>query len=611
MSLAAEQTAHQLFETPEGRRSPYPLYHELRAEAPVHHSDALGLWLVSTYEGVSAMLRDPRFGKNYSRQMDTLIGEDWRRHSSVTRFQNSMVSIDGPDHTRLRKRVVKSFMRGNVDKLRPLIERMVGEFLDPYEEAGGGDLLQALAFPLPVTVIGEMLGVPEADREQFRQLVADLVAFIEVNPDDEQMAGANAASDQINAYFEGLIAEKRRDPKDDLLSRLSAPGEDPLSMEELTSMATLLFAAGFETTTNLVGNGMWGLLQHRDALAGLREDPGQYDQLADEILRYDGTAQMLSRYTSADVDMGDVTIPAGECVMALLGAGNHDPAEFADPDAIVLDRGRFRPLSFGGGTHFCLGAQLARAEIEITLRGIVERFGSIELAGDPPTFKDRLTLRGLQSLDLEVRREAPARAPVRATPAPPRTRAVPAPRRAPAQKASGEGALGLRPAAGDTDADARWRNEMRRRVEIGTSAASAFVQTGDNLTATIVLLARSPLFRACSPDEVQELAETAYPLSFEPGERLTVEGAESLECYVISEGSARVSIEGRLVRTVGEYDVVGERGLLEERARSATVTAEGDMTTYAISRERFASVLGKNSKLAEAMFAYIRDLYAD
>ena len=311
-----------------------------------------------------------------------------------------------------------------------LVTIAFGSVLGPFEEAGGGDLLPALAFPLPVTVIGEMLGVPAADREQFRQLVTDLLAVIEVKPSDEQLAGADAASDRIYAYFEDLIAEKRRSPQDDLLSELTCVSEDPLTTRELTSMSLLLFAAGFETTTNLVGNGMLGLIEHPEALAQLRSEPERYDLLADEILRYDGTAQMLVRNTSADVDMGDVTIPAGESVMALLGAGNHDPAEFADPDAIVLDRPRFRPLSFGGGTHFCLGAQLARAEIEISLRGIVSRFGTIELAGERPRFKDRLTLRGLESLELECRREARTTAPAPRRRVREQRRAAPAPKRA-------------------------------------------------------------------------------------------------------------------------------------------------------------------------------------
>ena len=610
MAREAEQIVEQLFQTPEGRRAPYPLYHELRERAPVHKSETLGLWLVSSYDGVSSILRDPRFGKNFERQIEATIGPDWEKHSAAERLRGMLVNIDGPDHTRLRKKVIKAFQRKNVERLRPVIERMVSDLLDPFEEAGGGDLLQALAFPLPVTVIGEILGVPEADREQFRKLVADLLAVIEVNPSEDQLVGADAASDAIYAYFEALIAEKRRQPCDDLLSTLACDSEDPLTVRELVGMATLLFVAGFETTTNLVGNSMLGLLEHPDALAALRADPDGYELLADEMLRYDGTAQMISRHNYGEVDMGGVIIPAGEPVVGLLGAANHDPAEFENPDALDLDRGRIRPLSFGGGTHFCLGAQLARAEIDITLRGVVRRFGTIELAGERPRYRDRLTLRGLESLELECRREAARSAPVSRPRAQSRAHSAPAPKSAPVVSLGG-GALGLRPAAGHPEADARWRNEMRRRVETRAGDRNTFVQTGASLTATIVLLARSPLFRGCSPDEIQDLAETAYPISFEPGEPLTVEGAESLECYVISEGEAQVTIGGEPVRTVREYDVVGERGLLEKRARTATVTADGEVISYAISRERLAAVLDKNPELAELMLAHTKERYAD
>ena len=605
-SEQAEAVVHELLQTPEGRTDPYPRYHRLRELAPTHRSD-LGMWLVSSYDGCSTMLRDPRLGKNFARQMDTLVGTDWREHSAARRGESSMLNVDGPAHTRLRRLVIDHFRRRVIDRARPLIQETVDSLLDAYAEAGGGDILDAVAFPLPVAVIGWMLGVPEQDRGQFRYWVRDLVAIIEVNPTAEQIATADVAADKIRAYFDDLIEEKRRRPEDDLLSVLvTAKDEDRLSNDELATLASLLFGAGFETTTNLVGNGLWGLLQHREQIDALREDPGLYDNIADELLRYDGTVQMIARYTNAEVEIGDTTIPAGESVMALLGAANRDPAEFPDPDRINVRRGRFRPMSLGGGIHFCLGASLARAEIEITFRSILDRFGSIELAGDPPEFRDRLTLRGLVKLDLDCRAEAPPRrvAPPTRTSEPVQTEtAAPAP---------ATDAHHVRPRAGESEADARWRNALRQQVETqaGTPGAS-WVSSASDLAATIVLLARADLFQSCTPDEIAELAVTAYPMSFEPGDSLCVEGGEALECYVISEGEASVAIEGREIRMLGENDVVGERGPLEDRSRSATVTATTHMNTYAISRERLLALVQKSPKAAEGMYAYVERRYSD
>jgi cytochrome P450 len=604
---AADRVGIQLFKTREGRTDPYPLYHELRGLDPVHRS-SLGMWLVTRYDDVSAVLRDPRFGKNFARQMETTVGPGWRDHPAITNRERSMLNIDGPAHTRLRGRVIKAFKRRAIDGLRPSIERAVEALLGPYAEAGGGDLMEAVAFPLPVTVIGEMLGVPEPDRAQFRQLVADLVAIFEVKPTPEMLAKADEAEETIQSYFADLIAEKRRRPDDQILSELvHGGGDDPLDDAEISGMASLLFGAGFETTTNLIGNGLWGLMQHPDQISKLREDPSLFVELPDELLRYDGTAQAAARYTTEEVEVGGVTIPAGESVLTLLGAGNHDPAEFERPDALDLSRGRFRPVSFGGGIHFCLGASLAKAEIEITFRALLDCFDRIELADGAPLFRDRLILRGLESLELEcrvaerggLRSIAAAKAPVEETALVPTTTALPT-----------ADAHSVRPAPGPGVDDAAWRNALRTKVETDAASAEAGVP-GPELTATIVLLARAGLFRSCTPGEIQDLATTAYPMSFEPGDHLTVEGAESLDCYVVAEGDADVFIGGERVATVGEYDVVGERGPLEGKARSATVTATSHMVTYAISRERLLGLVERSPTAAKGMFAYMRERYGD
>jgi cytochrome P450 len=582
---AAERVVERLFFTPEGRADPYPLYHELRAANPVHRTSR-GLWLLSRYDDCWAAMRDPRFGKDYARQIAQRFGPDWRRHPALTSGEHSMLNTSGPEHTRLRKLVLKSFTPRIIESLKPTIERTVAALLDPIAEAGGGNVLEAVGFPLPVTIIGAMLGVPEADRPQFRALVRDLVAIFELQPTADQLAAADTAQLAIRAYFLDLIGQMRHRSGEDLLSRLvqAEHDGDRLSDDELVTMASLLFAAGFETTTNLFGNGLLGLLRHPDQLALLRATPAAFANLPDELLRYDGTAQLVNRITEADVEIGGTKIPAGEQVFTLLGAGNHDPARYPDPDRLDVMRTDVQPLSFGGGVHFCLGAALARAEIEITFRSLLDRFPVIELAGEPPRFQDRLTLRGLTALTVACGTSPrPARVAAASPPQPAPAAAIVPPDR------------GLRPHAGRSDADLAWRVALRQRIEHEPARADSIPQrTGDRLRATMALFARNDLFKRCTAAELEHLAATAYEMSFEPGDMLCVEGAESPECYVIEVGRAAVTVGRKGVAVVGEGSVVGERGILLDTVRSATVTAMEHMLTYAISRERLRAVVDGN-----------------
>ena len=598
----AQAVFDALFLTPEGRTNPYPLYDELRDTAPVFRS-RLGLWVLTRYDDCWATLRDPRFGKDYARQVEQRFGADWRRHPSLTSGEHSMLNVDGPEHTRLRKLVSRVFTPRMIEQLKPSIARIVDTLLDSVAD-GGGNILEAVGFPLPVTIIGEMLGVPDADRAQFRDLVRDVVAIFELQPTAEQLAQADSAQVYIRNYFLDLIGEKRQARGDDLLSALihaEADGEC-LTDDELATLAILLFAAGFETTTNLFGNGLLALLRHPDQLALLRRTPSLFDTLPDELLRYDGTVQMVARATLADVDVGDVTIPAGEQVFTLLGAANHDPARYDQPDRLDFTRTEISPLTFGGGVHFCLGAALARAEIGITFRTLLERCASIELASEPQ-FQDRLALRGLTALHVTCRAAA-RRAPVGpvaeviSRPTVPRPPGAAAPSR------------GLRPTPGDTDGDLRWRAVLRERIEgAPTRADSLPRRTGPALNAMVALLLRNSLFDRCTRAELEQLGTTAYAMTFEPGDTLCVAGAESPECYVIADGHAVVTVGRKGVATVGEHDVVGERGVLLDTVRSATVTATSLMTTYAISRERLRAVVDANPAAREWMLAEIHRRY--
>ena len=601
----AEAVFTKLFLTAEGRANPYPLYHQLRQNQPVHRTQ-LGMWVLSRYDDCWAAMRDPRLGKDYAKQIEQRFGPDWRKHPSLTSGEHSMLNISGPEHTRLRKLVTKAFTPRMIDNLKPIIEQVVNQLLDPIAEAGGGNVLEAVGFPLPVTIIGEMLGVPDADRGQFRRLVRDLVAIFEMQPTAEQMASADAAQLGIRAYFLQLIAEKRRQPGDDLLSNLATAevGGDRLSDDELVTLASLLFAAGFETTTNLFGNGLLGLLRQPEQLDLLRRDASLFANLPDEFLRYDGTAQLANRVTEASVEVGGVTIPAGEQVFALLGAGNHDPARYPNPDRLDVTRTEIQPLTFGGGVHFCLGAALARAEIEITFRTLLQRFDHLELDGDEPQFQDRLTLRGLTALNVACRAAAGSRPAVAAAV----VAAAVAPRAASAAAEPAE--RGLRPQAGGGEADLRWRAELRQRIETEpTRQDSVPVRTGARLAATVALLSRNSLFARCTTEELAQLAATAYPMSFEPGDLLCTEGGESPECYLIEEGHAVVTIGSKGVTTVGEHDVVGERGILLDAVRAATVTATTHMITYAISRQRLHALVAGNPAAREWMLEEVRRRY--
>jgi cytochrome P450 len=601
-TAAADAVFRKLFLTAEGRADPYPLYHKLRDLNPVHHT-SLGMWVLSRYDDCWAAMRDPRFGKSYAQQIEQRFGPNWRSHPALTSGEHSMLNTHGPEHTRLRKLVSKSFTPRMIEELKPVIADVVKELLDPIAEAGGGNVLEEVGFPLPVTIIGEMLGVPAEDRPPFRTLVRDLVAIFEMQPTAEELAAADAAQLQIRSYFLKLIDEKRRRPGTDLLSRLvhAESDGDRLSDDELVTLASLLFAAGFETTTNLFGNGLLALLNHPGELERLRGDASLFDNLPDEFLRYDGTAQLVNRVTLADVEVGGVTIPAGEQVFTLLGAGNHDPARFPNPDRLDLTRTEINPLSFGGGVHFCLGAALARAEIGITFRSLLDRFGTIELTGEPPRFQDRLTLRGLDALNVACRASAE-----------PRRTGVAAPIK-PVEGTAAQHEVresGLRPATGDAAADLRWRAALRERIERDPTRSDSLPhRSGEDLAAMVRLFSRNTLFDRCTREELEQLAATAYPVSFEPGDALCVEGADSPECYVVEEGQAVVTIGRRGVGTVGEDDVVGERGVLLDTARSATVTAVNHMITYAISRERLRAVVDGNPAARQWMLDEMQRRY--
>ena len=573
-----EAIVAQLFTTAEGRGNPYPLYHRLRDMAPVYVSPDFGA-LLTRYDDCQAVMRDPRLMRGYVPMQD-VIHPDWRERPAFLAAERWMLMLDGADHTRLRKLVVKAFTPRTVERLRPKIEAMVDDLLEPIAEAGGGDFMADLAFPLPVQVIAELLGVPREDCGPFRGWTNDIVAILEMDASVERLDAADLAQQEVTAYFEGLLKEKKKHPDEDLLSELLAVEDegDRLSHDEVISLANLLFGAGFETTTNLAGNGLLGLLRHPEQLDLLRDEPGLSANLPDELLRYDGVVQMVSRLVADEISVDGVTIPAGTPLLAVVGAGNRDPARYEQPDRLDVRREDIRPLTFGGGVHFCLGAALARLETEVVFGRLAARFGTIELAGETP-YRDTLTLRGPMKVPVRVE-ETRVRTATRLA-------AIPATAPLIAGPVLEGDVLPLRPGAGDDDL--AWRNRYRIQVESIAGPSS-------NEDEVAALLGRIAFFGGCTDDEIRALASTAFPIAFSSGEQICEAGAESLECYVMDEGFASVQIDGKEIATVGPDDVVGERGPVLGAPRSATVVAITHVNTYAISRERLQRLMEESPK---------------
>ncbi len=372
------------------RDDPYPLYQRLLAHAPVQWNEVLHAWTLVRYVDVVGSLTDARFSAE--------------RSPSQTRAVRSMLVSDPPDHTRLRALVQKAFTPRMIEQLRPRIVAIVGELLDRIAERSDlVDLIGDLAYPLPVVVIAELLGVPAEDRVKFHAWSAVVAANLDPLVPETVASQVADAREALHAYLRGIIAQRRREPRADLISALVAVEEqgDVLSEPELVIMCTLLLIAGHETTVNLIGNGMLALLRHPDELARLRADPSLIGSAVEELLRFDSPVQLTARIATERVEIGGQPIEAGQWILPLLGAANHDPAQFLDPEKLDLSRTPNNHVAFGRGIHFCLGAPLARLEGQIALGALVRRFANLTLAGEPVR-RNQITLRGLSSLPVAI-----------------------------------------------------------------------------------------------------------------------------------------------------------------------------------------------------------------
>lgn len=384
---------------PGGQTDPYPIHARLRAlgDPLMGPDDSL---IATGYRHCSALLREPRLQKSPGRLLAAAGHPDWMERPALRLMFTSLLMLNPPEHTRQRRLVAGTFTARRVAEMRPAVAAIADRLLEPL--SGTFDFVETVAFPFPVTVIGELLGVPEADRLMFHGLVTEWTRVLEVlNP--LAVEEADGAAQAIVDYFQDLVSRRRREPRHDLLSdlvRADAGDGTGLTDEELVSLAALILAAGFETTTGLLSNGVVALLGHPVQAARLRREPELARSAVDELLRYDAPVQITyGRIAVDNIAVGDLTLHAGQRVITLLGAANRDPAFFTDPDALILDRDEGVPLSFGAGIHHCLGAALARLEGQVMFPRLLQRFPDLHVTGEPQR-RHSTTLRGYTALPL-------------------------------------------------------------------------------------------------------------------------------------------------------------------------------------------------------------------
>ena len=404
----AEPLAFNPFD-PGFRIDPYPTYRRLREEDPIHETP-FGAHVLSRYADCVAVLRDPRSSSDATNSLEyeQLVAEQGQDpNEGFLGGARPFLFLDPPDHTRLRGLVSKAFTPKVVEGLRPRIQELVDGLLDALAEKGSMEVIEDLAYPLPVGVICEMMGVPTADHATFKEwsrALARSLDPVEIMPAEEVEQRQRTVT-QFADYFRALIEKRRAEPRDDLLSALIAAEEagDKLTAEELLATCILLLVAGHETTVNLIGNGTLALLRHADQLQKLRADPSLAKNAVEEVLRYDPPVQMTVRIALEDMEIGDVALAKGKQAILLLASANRDPDQFPDPERFDITRDASHHIAFGYGVHFCLGAPLARVEGEIALGTLVRRVQGLELRTEAPAYKENIVLRGLASLPVGFR----------------------------------------------------------------------------------------------------------------------------------------------------------------------------------------------------------------
>ncbi|MGW6795095.1 cytochrome P450 [Streptomyces chartreusis] len=387
---------------------PYPAYAELRARGRVHYYEPTDQWLVPHHADVSALLRERRLGRTYQHRF---THEDFGRTAPPPEHEpfhvlndHGMLDLEPPDHTRIRRLVSKAFTPRTVEQLKPYVRQLAGELVAGLVEAGGGDLLTDVAEPLPVAVIAEMLGIPESDRGQLRPWSADICGMYELSPSPETAQKAVRASVEFSDYLLELIAARRKEPGEDLISGLIAAHDegDRLTEQEMISTAVLLLNAGHEATVNATVNGWWALFRNPGQLSALRADHSLIPSAIEELMRYDTPLQLFERWVLDEIEIDGTTIPRGAEIAMLFGSANHDPEVFEAPAALDLTRKDNPHISFSAGIHYCIGAPLARIELAASMSALLDQAPTLRATADPDR-KPNFVIRGLEGLSVEVR----------------------------------------------------------------------------------------------------------------------------------------------------------------------------------------------------------------
>ena len=386
--------------------NPYPVYHEVRAAAPVYWSDAWGCWMLTRYQDITWTLQDYQTFTSLGRLTATMELPEplWEKVEPLVRhYSQGLINVDPPDHTRMRKLVHMAFTPRAIRRMEAYVQDIVERLIDGQIERGAMDVIWDFSYPLPVTVIATMMGIPVEDHAKFKAWSREIVGFMATpKPSPEVLLKSQDALLAMQQYFRDIYAKRRQKPEDDLITGLvQAELEgDKLSEEEMVSSCVTILIGGHETTTYLIANGMYALLKHPAEFRRLRDNLDLAESATEEFLRYEGPFQRNRRIATRQVQIDGATIEKGQLIVQFLGAANRDPAQFPDPDRLDITRSPNKHLAFGYGPHFCLGAPLARLEAPVAFRGLLRRLKNMRLAQDNLEWNSAL-FRGLKSLPIE------------------------------------------------------------------------------------------------------------------------------------------------------------------------------------------------------------------
>ena len=396
------RTGVALWPSPAVIANPYPVYRRLRERDPVHRSLLTGQVAISRYADVDRVLRDYKTFSSVPRKINPRL----HRPTTLQEVMPTMIRLDPPDHIRLRALVNRAFIPRQAAGMEELIRSTAHSLLDQVRDVDEFDLMSTFADPLPSLVIAHMVGVPRPDLGRFREWTIRFARAVEPTHTDKEASEIVRIERQFSEYFTDLIEQRRREPRDDLVTGLAEAAEegDKLTVAEMKAMLRLLMVAGTETTANLIGNGMRALLQHQDQLALLREKPELIGTAVEELLRYDSPVQAVARFTNREVEVGGRRLPPDSPLVVMLGSANRDEEKFARPDELDITRSGPPNIAFGRGIHHCLGGALARLEGKVALEVLLERFPEIGFGSRPAVNRPNAILRGLSHLDLRVRR---------------------------------------------------------------------------------------------------------------------------------------------------------------------------------------------------------------